>query len=180
MEDDTTLPVTLDLLGCSSQLFSEVSKKYIGIIESGVAKILRQLVGEFSLTLTANLIPGKRKSEPKGDRENHRLHMILYGCHSVGDQIGALLADKGLYLQHPHDYDPSVDYVNPQYLLRPGASLKIQECEKIGTPSKTALIKDILENNLKSQVLEVFDCAHGPQNFAEVKPSERLVTPLKT
>jgi hypothetical protein len=97
MRDDSAIPVTLDFLGCTPKIFCKTTKKYIGIIGSDVAKILRQFVAELFLTLTANLSLGGT-SEPKGDRETHRLHIILYGRNQVGDQVGELLADKGLYL----------------------------------------------------------------------------------
>jgi hypothetical protein len=103
----------------------------------------------------------------------------VYGRRPDSEQVGGILAENGLHLQHPHEYDTSVDYINPQYLVRPGSRINIQQSANSATALKPALAKDALGENIKNQILQVFDAADGPQMFQEVKSSPRLVISLK-
>jgi hypothetical protein len=92
--------------------------------------------------------------------------------------VGDALSAPELYLQHPTVYDPGVEYINPQYLLRPGAQMP--KLEQIF--SKTSISdpqQELLNDNQKRQVFQVFDSAVGPTSFSELLQSPRLRTRLK-
>jgi hypothetical protein len=130
--------------------------------------------------MTATLRSSRRKeNKDDADRDVKCLLIVLYGSRVDSDNIGDILAESNLYLQHPHGHDPTVDYVNPQYLLRPGSCMKILGDHSVNL-LKSVVAKDDLEDTLKSRVLKVFDDSDGPRIYAEVKPSARLRTPLKS
>jgi hypothetical protein len=94
--------------------------------------------------------------------------------------IGGFLSDSEIFLQHPQNYDNSVPYDNPHYLVRPGYSLSTPEVlvRLRGSPKPSPILSE--ENPLKAQVLQVFDYAQGPQIYSEVSASSQISTPLKT
>ena len=170
------------MYGNSIRLFSESSKKYAGIVDPGVASALRELIQLPSITLEATLSGTsevKNKSRPNPGSGGCRLYVVVYGRRRESEDIGNILAEHGLHLQHPLEYDTSVEYVNPQYLLRPGRSINIPQSANTLTTLNATVAKDALETCVKNQILQVFDAANGPQVFSEIKPSQRLLTPLK-
>ena len=168
--------------GNSVRFSHESPKKYAGLVDPAVAPTLRQLIQSFPITLEATISDtgnSKNKTRPICDSRNRQLHIVVYGRRPDSEQVGGILADNGLHLQHPHEYDTSVDYINPQYLVRPGSRINIQQSANSATALKSALAKDALGENIKNQILQVFDAADGPQMFQEVKSSPRLVISLK-
>jgi hypothetical protein len=104
--------------------------------------------------------------------------MALYGFRKDKDAVGDTLSAAELYLQHPTAYDPGVEYINPQYLLRPGAQMpkleQIFSATSISDPQQ-----ELLNDSQKRQVYQIFDSAVGPSTFSELLQSPRLQTPLK-
>jgi hypothetical protein len=77
-----------------------------------------------------------------------------------------------LFLQHPKDYDVRVDYVNPQYLVRPGSLMpKIGvDTSAVGSGSMSAS-KVVLDDTRKAQLIQIFNSANGPTGNLSLKRS---------
>ena len=182
-EDNKNHSVSIEIHGNSVTLADPSSKKYVGLADPAIAPTFRQLLQKFSVTLVATLLhktdTEKNKTRANCESGNRQLCIIMYGRRQDSELVGDALAESGLHLQHPHEYDTSVDYINPQYLLRPGSRIVIQHSASLATNLKSMVAKDALGEGAKSQILKVFDDATGPQVFPEIKTSPRILTSLK-
>lgn len=107
------------------------------------------------------------------------MQVVIYGFREDMDEVGNILAENDLFLQHPAQGDTSVPYENPQFLLAPGAEipqLGDLTAESISTPTT---LEERLDRRWAAGVFEAFDHVDGPTTFAPVEPSWRLQTKLK-
>ncbi|KAF5856507.1 hypothetical protein ETB97_007262 [Aspergillus alliaceus] len=163
-----------------------------------VSETLSHLVKESAVTLTATVCGKNQKFDaPNGSagfgmsyQAGTRLlslRIIVYGFMQQKDAIADTLAEGNLFLQHPgeSEFDRSVKYVNPQYLLGPGQELPPVEelsvctcCAPHGPQSAQA--RGPLSESEVNQVQKIFDTAATSNGAIAVpKPSSRLVTELK-
>jgi hypothetical protein len=152
------------------------SKKYVALLDHDTAQAIAVLSRKYSVTFTAALEaldPGPKKRVQKN---HHTLRIIIYGLYKDSEAIGQLLSEHKLYLQQPSQFDSSVAYLNPQYLLRPGSEFKPSLQGGVQGSSRDHR----MNQEAKSQVLRVFDTAAGPTSFSEVQVSSRLITVLKS
>jgi hypothetical protein len=147
---------------------------YLGFINCA---ILVQLVHDFSVTLTATVEVPKMRKKSTTIRELP-ISLVVYGHLKDRRAVGALLADKGLALQHPHEFDNNVEYHNPHFLLRPGARMPNIDCNPSSSLS-TTMKDEILDECRKSRLTRVFDSANGLGLHCQVSPSPRLRSTLK-
>lgn len=177
-ERTSRVPITIRICGSLLKLYFEASNTYAGLID---APTLSKLVQSFSVTLVATLTAPQRKEKkcesiPSNERT---VHIVIYGLLREMDAVGNFLSDGGHYLQHPSEYDTRLDYVNPQYLVRPGSPMPRLDGVAFTTVSKFSSCKEILDENVTNQLLHVFDSANGPNMFSEIRPSPRLRTCLQ-
>jgi hypothetical protein len=155
-----------------------------------VSNTLSQLANEFSTVLTATTCPRKLRRDSARTASDSRIRrgpvrIIVYGILAEKDAIAELLSSDGMFLQHPAEaeYDKRVEYLNPQYLLRPGAGMP--RLEGLSGFSGRGLMGALEEPPLgemeRSQVLQIFESARGPDLdiASEIKPSTRLASALK-
>lgn len=174
------MPVTMRISGRFLKLYYEDSNKYAGLL---VSPTLIRLIHEFSVTLSATLSP----PQPRKDQESESIsskdcsiHIVVYGLLTEKNSVGNHLSEGGLFLQHPYEYDTQVDYVNPQYLVRPGSRMPKIGVEAFPAGSRgTSSSKEVLDDTSKTQLLRVFNSANGPNLFSVVKSSPRLRTSLQ-
>lgn len=142
---------------------------------------LVRLLDDFRVTLAATSIAQDKDKDRKQSqkRRDIAVEITIYGFQVDMDAIGNILSDGDLFLQHPTEYDPGVNYINPQYLVRPGAQMAEFKDMAIAAVEKMTVSKDILDEKRTSEVLRIFDNASGPSTFGEVQPSARLRTRLQ-
>ncbi|KAK2764390.1 hypothetical protein FQN54_009084 [Arachnomyces sp. PD_36] len=172
------VPVTIRVCGSLLKLYTEVSNKYTGLVDSPALSRLGQA---YAVTLAATLILPKRKGNKKvtpGPSEN-TVEIVIYGLLKDKDAVGNFLSEDDAYLQHPKECDIRVAYINPQYLVRPGSKMPRIQGLTFADASGSASCKEILNERRTNQLFQVFDCANGPITFPEVKPSRSLRTRLQ-
>jgi len=161
------------------KLYCEDSNKYAGLL---ISSTLTRLVHEFSITLSGTLSTPQPQKDQKSESISSRdctIHIVVYGLLTEMKPVGNLLSEGGLYLQHPDEYDTRVEYINPQYLVRPGSRMPKIGGASFRACSRSTSSKEVLDDTSKSQLLQVFNSANGPNLFSEVKSSSRLRTSLQ-
>ncbi|KAL4963434.1 SNF2 family N-terminal domain-containing protein [Aspergillus stella-maris] len=188
-------PVTLRLEGRMVWITSKATNDCVAVL---VSETLSCIVREFAVTL-AGTVCGKKGQRPHASTgplgvgmSNETgprflsLRLIVYGFMQQKDAIADVLAEGGLFLQHPGEweFDQSVKYVNPQYLLGPGQEMPPLEELSIATCCVTrgprlAQVRGTLDESTVSKVQKIFDTSAPRGIVGEIEPSPRLVTQLK-
>ncbi|SCN69496.1 related to helicase-like transcription factor protein [Fusarium fujikuroi] len=177
-EDLSHVPIELRFSGHVISLHIEGSGNYMGRIES---KAIVDLVEDYQVTLATTLeCPSvKKKKSTDSFQTPKTLHIVVYGLRKDMNEIGDILEDSELFLQHPTEYDTRLEYLNPQYLLRPGATIPRADSATFQAIAKHHSPEQVMEEKAKSEVHRVFDSASGPSTFTQVQPSSRLRTSLQ-
>ena len=175
-------PVSIAAYGDMLKLSFQDSNKYAGLINSSA---LRVLLTDWSIQFNAVLIATHCKQDSVSKKTKvHKptlsrdcpVRIIVYGLASERFAVGNLLSDDGLYLQHPSisEYDRNVEYLNPHYLLRPGAQMPNLEHLSINPDSGVEKPSESLDEVNKSRFIRIFDLAHEVGGPLTVQPSHRL------
>lgn len=138
------------------------SDKYVGLIR---VPVIRELLGDAAVQICATLIESTRDpSEPSSKKgltlwHSFEARIVLAGLQPDRFRVGKLLSDSHLFLQHPYVEEcGELEYCNPHYLVRPGASMpKLQAAVGFASAS-TKPLGSLTELN-KSRVLRIFDSA---------------------
>lgn len=192
-KEESHVAVIVAPSGDKLKIHTKDGNSYAGIVSvPQLSRAMRQL----DINFNATLLPpsdgdnGPTKSsqvgKPKLDfcvPQECVLRIALSGLREQADALGELLSEAGLYLQHPFldDFDRDLEYVNPHYLLRPGAAMpKLTYSNESDTSEgKKASTPDVLDEARKSQFLRLFDAANDGQVQTLLRPSERLNVTLK-
>ena len=156
------------------------SNRYGGIIDYGT---LGQLTQEYVVDLAAFVsvpVTSDPKSRTNPDQARTTLQIVIYGLKIDGRVVGSFLSAKGLYLQHPRHYDVSKTYCNPHYLARPGREDYIPTFAPVEADLNSSSVSSVLDDVDKGRILQVFDCAQGPETVPELQLNSSLKTPLKS
>ncbi|CZR41600.1 uncharacterized protein FPRO_11189 [Fusarium proliferatum ET1] len=177
-EDLSHVPIELRFSGHVISLHVEGSGTYMGRIES---KAIVDLVEDYQVTLVTTLEcpPVKKKKSADSFQTPKTLHIVVYGLRKDMNEIGDILEDSELFLQHPTEYDTRLEYLNPQYLLRPGATIPKADSATFQAIAKQHSPEQVMAEKAKSEVHRVFDSASGPSTFTHILPSSRLITSLQ-
>ncbi|KAL6697594.1 SNF2 family N-terminal domain-containing protein [Trichoderma pleuroticola] len=183
----THAPVTLEALETKVKLSSQDTQRYAGIINNAtLAKIFR----EFTIKTDAKLVTptNSRKKTSKKEIKSFRppvdcpVRIVLYELATDQYTIGNILGDAGFYFQHPlpSEYDSSMQYCNPHYLLRPGSQLPTLE-EDSATRCDRKVESDLLNASNKGRFMRLFDEASEITGIlrTSLEPSSRLKSTLK-
>lgn len=169
------LSLAIEISGDNFKCYIANTATYLGFIN---CPVLVQLVHDFSVTLTATIeVPKTQKKTSTVIREIP-VSVTVYGYLKDRKPVGSLLADTGLALQHPRDYDHDVEYNNPHFLLRPGSRMPNIDCGPSSSVSR-AVNDEVLDECGKSRLIRVFDSANGLGLNCRVSPSPRLRSTLK-
>ncbi|WQF87942.1 Putative helicase, Zinc finger, RING-type, Zinc finger, RING/FYVE/PHD-type [Colletotrichum destructivum] len=189
-QDTTPVPVRLTPSESLLKLYFKDSDKYAGIVtEPALNKILM----EFDTKLDATLSPpvaqqappttaSRKKDKPEYRSNSHSsLRIIVYGTMKDCSEIGKLLSDVGLYLQHPsaNECDMNAEYFNPHYLVRPGSCMPRLDELEISPSDATTASAGGLDETSKSRLMRIFDCADDDGITPKAEPSPRLRSSLK-
>ncbi|KAG4282426.1 hypothetical protein FPRO06_09099 [Fusarium proliferatum] len=177
-EDLSHVPIELRFSGHVISLYIEGSGNYMGRIES---KAIVDLVEDYQVTLATTLEcpPVKKEKSTDSFQTPKTLHIVVYGLRKDMNEIGDILEDSELFLQHPTEYDTRLEYLNPQYLLRPGATIPKADSATFQAIAKQHSPDQVMEGKAKGEVHRVFDSASGPSTFTHILPSPRLRTSLQ-
>ncbi|KAL7930066.1 SNF2 family N-terminal domain-containing protein [Trichoderma chlorosporum] len=179
------VPVTLSASDAKIMLYCQDTQKYAGIIkDAALTKILR----EFTIRADAALIIStqlKKKTSKKSSMNIRSpitcfVRIVLYGIASDKNAVGIILGDAGLYFQHPSpsEYDSSMQYCNPHYLLRPGSRMPTLEDDS-GARYSRHVESDKLNESNKGRFMKLFDEASDNNLKANIEQSGRLRSKLK-
>ena len=188
-------PATVNFERSLLRVFVHGSDDRIAVVSSNA---LFRLVTEFVVSLTATICSKRQKvfdAREAGQLPPNRnfpvkycsLRIIVYGFLRQKQEVADILANGGLFLQHPDpsEFDRSVKYVNPQYFLPPGTKMPEIETLSIytcctGRGAKQGSLHDTLGESQRSQILSIFNTAYESKELMTIlKPSTRLVTKLK-
>lgn len=177
------VPVTITACGELLKLSFQDTNKYAGIIK-GQPPV--RLLREFPVRLNAMLIAPARKTLPKNRSlkidfpQDCIVRIAVYGRMMDQSTIGNILGDSALYLQCPSsaEYDPSVPYHNPHYLLRPGSQMPVLDTDSLEKCNSSVEQNDLDEVD-KGRFLKLFDEADDNGREARVEVSPRLHATLK-
>ncbi len=188
--------LTVALLGNVLKLSFQDTGKYAGLITS---EPLGRLVSDFSVSLTARILPAERQLERRsknnekkakgiesGSKKNTDsldapVRVLVHGLMAEKDVVARFLSDHDLFFQHPFqdELDSSVPYFNPHYLLRPGAEMPDIGRLSLLSGSTDRTPVEALSDVAKAQLMRVFDVAYDPGESITAKPSLRLKTALQ-
>ncbi|KAJ3497109.1 hypothetical protein NLG97_g2147 [Lecanicillium saksenae] len=175
--DIASIPVTVSLRCASLTMRREKGGARAGVLKS---EGLDRLIREYPVTLKGQLLaldPQEAKKQAQIWRNGgalwypRRLRLGIYGHQRDKHAIAKLLSDHGIFLQTPaaDEYDTSVKFWNPQYLVRPGGA-------------SASVSKQLAEEQIY-EVMRIFD--YNPSieiidtDKEQVKQSTRLTTTLK-
>ncbi|KAH8887853.1 hypothetical protein GQ53DRAFT_784087 [Thozetella sp. PMI_491] len=181
-------PASISFEGNLQRIYLKGERKAVAVV---VSTELPRLVNEYAVTLTATIC-GK-KSQYLGTVRNMSfakscyIRIVVYGFLEQGHAVATTLANGDLFLQHPgeSEFDRSVKYFNPQYLLAPRQEMPPLEklsiyicCSSRG--SEDASAPALLRGDERNQILKIFDTTYMPHGtLTMVEPSPRLVAKLK-
>lgn len=182
-----SVPVSIAAYGDMLKLSFQDSNKYAGLINSPtLSKLLKECRIQLNATLAApensqDKASKAKKSYQADSTRECLVRIVIYGLASERATVGVLLSDAGLYLQHPSqsEYDRNVEYINPQFLLRPGAHMPELEQLSINASSTKQNSSESWDEANKSRVLRIFDLANEAVSSVTIKPSSRLRSTLQ-
>ncbi|EXK83340.1 hypothetical protein FOQG_12360 [Fusarium oxysporum f. sp. raphani 54005] len=112
------------------------------------------------------------------------LRIIMFSHIEEAAEIGALLSNNDLFLQHPSPrdieyFELEAEYFNPHYLITPGSRMPQMEDLAIEYNDSTSNPSLTLDEQKKGQLMGVFDTAADLSIRPTTDPSPRLQTSLK-
>lgn len=175
------MEVLLKINGSMTMVYTSESSKYLGLLDPCTADVLARLSQSYSVTLRAFLLTEKKKdlAQKPSELKFRRVYILVYGIHLESDNVGNMLSEKNVFLQHPKWYDHRVTYSNPHYLLMPGTEiglLQYDESREFSTSNHSSQSKKTVPID---QITSIFDSAQGPMKYSEVRTSDRLTASLK-
>lgn len=156
------------------KLYTQDTAKYAGIL---MLRPIRQLQSMSTVQLKMTLISSDAPPDKKNDRivkkasaKEYLVRIVVHGMKEEKKEIGNLLSEDGLFLQHPslEECGQNVEYCNPHY-LRPGSQTPALEVsvDSAGTEDSTHS-EERDEVNI-ARLAKIFDCADGGE--AERSPT---------
>ena len=85
----------------------------LGIVHESATKLVTALANNYHTTLSASI------------QNQNTVAIIVYGQRCYADAVSDFLSQNDWFLQQPDDYDPSTEYRNPRWLLRPGTEFEV-------------------------------------------------------
>ncbi|QGI63983.1 hypothetical protein CEK27_007954 [Fusarium fujikuroi] len=112
------------------------------------------------------------------------LRVIILSHIEEAAEIGTLLSNNDLFLQHPSSqdieyFDLEMEYFNPHYLIIPGSCMPQLEDLAIEYNDSTSAASLTLDEQKKGQLIGIFDTAADLSIRPTTEPSPRLQTRLK-
>ena len=177
---DSRVDVCLKPSGQTVTVRNHDSMAYGGLLRPSLAQPIIQIFVQHHVSFVAFVLKAVKGEDIAQLARPYRLCINIYGPKDVSKSVGDVLDNAGIYLQHPLSIDLAGPYINPHYLVRPGANHPTPSVEQqlsIQTRPSSTLSSD---ERLKSNVLQAMDdSAQGPSNYSYIAPSTWIRTPLK-
>jgi len=184
--DSDGAPLDIQPNGKTLSFFEFGSNDRIGLL---VSPVLGGVLQDFKVTLAVTLSPHHDETAPSQNRSIQRMYsqrgirIVVYGFNSEKDGVAEFLSKGSLFLQHPSvsECDARVPYDNPQYWLRPGATMPKLEDLAISTETAGGISASmVLQEAEKDQLLLLFESTVTREDGrASIQPSPRIVSQLK-
>ena len=142
----------------------------------GLARIMDSKNPRFRTQARLNLRRRKPDEYP-GKECSEYLDMILnlYGPKSSAVRIGKFLSQKQLYLRAPFSVDTGIEVVNPHApVIAPRTSLPGMSA---GLVTTAGYVSRTVEE-IRSDVIGMFDSLEKSDNLPEMEPDPKIITPL--
>ncbi|KAF4944314.1 hypothetical protein FSARC_14703, partial [Fusarium sarcochroum] len=189
-------PASLQIEDGLIKVYIESSRKQITVVKCDtLARVMRK----FTVTLTATVCTKQQSMFSASDTKRRNafhiestsfcyLRVVVYGFLKEMKDIATSLAEDCLFFQHPGEmeYDRTVKYKNPHYLLPPGEDMPDIEslsvytcCAKRG--GRSGEVRNSLAELDQDQIIRVFNTAYqAKEALRTIEPSQRLATKLKS
>ena len=153
---------------------------YGGLLNNNLAKSLIEISNRFRVTLRGFILKPGKVEDVQQARGSCRLCITICGMQEASKYVGEILDKAGIYLQHPHFHDPTVPYINPHYLVRPGGAHPLAiSYEQFNTPILPPLNLST-DERLKGDLFQVINnSAKGPLEYSRISPGTSMRTTLK-
>ncbi|KAG5768599.1 hypothetical protein H9Q72_003911 [Fusarium xylarioides] len=166
---DSEAVVSLQKFGGTVKLSTADTGAYAGILEDSFPP---DLLDRPSVKLSAFL------TAPAS------LRVIISSNIEEAAEIGVLLSNNDLFLQHPSPrdieyFELEMEYFNPHYLVTPGSRMPRLEDLAIEYNESTSNASLALDEQEKCQLIDIFDTTADLSVQPTTEPSPRLQTRLK-
>lgn len=178
---DNRIDVALNPSGQSVSVRPHDSMAYGGLLRQSLAQPIIELFVQHHVSFVAFVLKAVKGEDLAKSSRPYRLCINVFGPKDASKSVGEVLDNAGIYLQHPLSSDLTSDYINPHYLVRPGASHPTPSFEQqLSIPTRPSLTLSS-DERLKSNVLQAMDdSAQGPSEYSYIAPSTWIRTPLKS
>ncbi|KAI1258396.1 SNF2 family N-terminal domain-containing protein [Xylariaceae sp. FL1019] len=159
----------------------DCSRTVVGAIDAQISKGLAPILDAPRLhvrTACKILSRPKKPGEEIGSAISEQLavDLVLYGPRKSGNAIGKYLSQKGIWLRKPFVQERDKPYENPQDIEGPRAqppALKERPSQSVQTGHPLRSVEEI-----RSEVMGVFDSLTKSEDLPEMIPSPRIQTEL--
>jgi hypothetical protein len=182
--------VNIRLVDDIFKLYHHKSSKYAGLLmRPSLARLLRdyevKLEGKLTLSdsaKTGSQGPRSKVKDVSKINSERPLHITIYGKMDDATEIGNILSDDGLFLQHPpaQECGPQFTYHNPHYFVPPGSTMPKLEDLSLYPGDKAEGPSDPLDEVSRARFTRIFDAACDlSSDVPAIEPSARLNRALK-
>ena len=127
---------------------------------------------------TRQKIAGEEAGKPTS--RSYTLDLMLYGPRKNGKAVGRHLSHKNLWLRNPPRVEPGIKYENPQLMEgpKPPPVVKERAPASSSVPASVAPLMTRTVEEIRSEVLGVFDSLTKSEDLPEMEPDPRIQTEL--
>ncbi|KAI1106950.1 SNF2 family N-terminal domain-containing protein [Jackrogersella minutella] len=157
------------------------TRKIVGAVDPGTSWGLAALLDSRLQLRTDCRIPTRVRiiGEEAGKQTSttYTLDLMLYGPRKNGKTVGRHLSQKHIWLRNPPRVDPGIKYENPQLVEGPKAPPVLKEPLRMApTAVAPPMMRSVEE--IRSEVMGVFDSLTKSEELPEMNPSPRVQTEL--
>ena len=150
-----------------------LTAKEFALLDNNSARLLEELRSMGTLRFQATLqgpMP-QNKATTKSRRNIIDIAINVYGPIDLAGKLGALLNQKGQFLQHPDAIDPKIKYDNPQHFKTPGMDglNHLVWPRPLEKSSQAMILSEV------GKILDSLDIVHSDW---DVPTNDALLTPL--
>lgn len=163
----------------------DYTRKIVGNLDAKTSAGLARLLDSRLQLRTDCRIPTRQKfvgeEAGKPTSTGYTLDLMLYGPRKNGRIVGNHLSQKNLWLRNPPRVEPGIKYENPQLIEGPKPPPVIKERAPPSSSSLPMSVPPIMTRTveeIRSEVLGVFDSLTKSEDLPEMEPDPRIQTEL--
>ncbi|KAI1409348.1 SNF2 family N-terminal domain-containing protein [Hypoxylon sp. FL1857] len=158
------------------------TRKIVGTVDSHTSSGLAALLDSRLQLRTDCRIPTRQKmpGEEAGRQTSisYTLDLMLYGPRKSGRAVARHLSQRNIWLRNPPRVDPGIKYENPQLVEGPKPPPAVKEQPKMVFPTPVAAPAMRSVEEIRSEVMGVFDSLTKSEELPEMEPGPRVQTEL--